>query len=51
MAQCKGCGGSGNCSRCHGKGSVMGSSTLTTHKCEKCGGSGNCTVCGGSGKS
>ena len=50
MADCKGCGGTGKCSTCDGKGTIMSNSTIFTNKCKKCDGSGNCTVCNGTGK-
>ena len=48
MAECGGCKGTGNCTKCNGKGGSPG--LLGKSICSKCGGSGNCTVCKGSGK-
>jgi hypothetical protein len=46
MASCKGCGGSGDCHVCKGKGRTG----MTNSKCARCDGSGKCTVCKGTGK-
>jgi hypothetical protein len=48
MAECKGCNGSGSCTKCGGTGRV--SIPLGKADCNKCGGSGNCIVCKGTGK-
>lgn len=51
MRTCKGCGDSGDCKACDGKGKKMTSSTLGYDKCQRCDGKGQCTVCHGTGKS
>lgn len=53
------CGGSGQCSKCYGKGYVQNSYDINqqircsscngTGKCQQCGGTGRCSKCGGSG--
>jgi len=48
MSECKGCHGTGKCTKCNGHG---GDYRITgKYTCTKCGGSGNCTVCKGKGK-
>ncbi len=42
IVKCRGCGGSGDCKRCEGKG-------VTTCNCPRCKGTGICLGCEGSG--
>lgn len=46
---CAGCGGSGFCSMCHGKGSYKNMYDGKIYDCTSCGGSGRCRVCHGKG--
>ena len=46
---CSGCGGSGFCSMCHGKGWYKNIYDGKIYDCSSCGGSGRCRVCHGKG--
>ena len=46
---CAGCGGSGYCSMCHGKGWYKNIYNGNIYDCPSCGGSGRCRVCHGKG--
>ncbi len=46
---CSGCGGSGLCTMCHGKGWYKNTYSGNINNCSSCGGSGRCGVCRGKG--
>ena len=46
---CSGCGGSGMCTMCNGKGWYKNTYSGDIYNCSSCGGSGRCRVCHGKG--